>query len=89
MPFFSTILYILFVDINKSSSQKKKKKKRPRAREVSGWNDQVKLERDRSLFWHWIWLESGKQNTGFVSQIMTALVISIIMRCAVVEIKIN
>ena len=24
MPFFSTILYILFVDINKSSSQKKK-----------------------------------------------------------------
>ena len=43
---------------------------RPRASEVSGWNDQVKPERDRSLFWHWIWLESGKPNTGFVYQIM-------------------
>ena len=37
---------------------------RPRAREVSGWNDQVKPERDRSLFWYCIWLESGKPNTG-------------------------
>ena len=43
---------------------------RPRASEVSGWNDQVKPERDRSLFWHWIGLESGKPNTGFVYQIM-------------------
>ena len=43
---------------------------RPRASEVSGWNDQVKPERDRPLFWHWIWLESGKPNTCFVYQIM-------------------
>ena len=43
---------------------------RPRAREVIGWTDQVKPERDRSLFWHWFWLETGKPNTGFVYQIM-------------------
>ena len=43
---------------------------RPRASEVSGWNDQVKPERDRSLFWHLDQAESGKPNTGFVYQIM-------------------
>ena len=41
-----------------------------RAREMPGWTDHVKPERELSLFWHWIWLESGKPNTGFVYQIM-------------------
>ena len=43
---------------------------RSRAREVAGWTDHVKPERDRSVFWHWMWLESGKPNTGFIYQIM-------------------
>ena len=43
---------------------------RSRKREVAGWTDHVKPERDRSVFWHWMWLESGKPNTGFIYQIM-------------------
>ena len=30
----------------------------------------VKPERERSLLWHWIWLESGKPNKGFIYEIM-------------------
>ena len=37
---------------------------------VPGWTDQVEPERDRSVFLHWMWLESGKPNTGFIYQIM-------------------
>ena len=33
---------------------------RVRTKEITGWADQVKPEKDRSLFWHWLWLESGK-----------------------------
>ena len=36
---------------------------RSRTREVTGWTEHVKPERDRSFFWHWMWLESGKLNT--------------------------
>ena len=39
-------------------------------REVPGWNDEVKQAKDQSLFWHWIWLESGRPNTGHVYAIM-------------------
>ena len=34
----------------------------------AGWTDHVKPVRDRSVFW--MWLESGKPNTGFIYQIM-------------------
>ena len=30
---------------------------RSRTREVAGWTDHVKPERDRSVFWHWMWLD--------------------------------
>ena len=39
-------------------------------REVPGWNDEVKQAKDQSIFWHWIWLESGRPNTGHVYAIM-------------------
>ena len=39
-------------------------------REVPGWNDEVRQAKDQSLFWHWIWLESGRPNTGHVYAIM-------------------
>ena len=42
----------------------------PITREVTGWTDPVKPKRDRSVFWHWMWLESSKPNTGLVYQIM-------------------
>ena len=35
-------------------------------REMSGWSETVEPERERSLFWHWIWLESGKPTRGVV-----------------------
>ena len=37
---------------------------------IPGWSDQAKLEKEQSLFWHWVWLESGKPFTGIVYQIM-------------------
>ncbi len=39
-------------------------------RSIAGWKEIVKPEKERSLFWHWIWLESGKPNTGHVYCIM-------------------
>jgi hypothetical protein len=43
---------------------------KPSAKRVAGWNDSVKSEKDQSLFWHWIWCECGKPNTGHVFNIM-------------------
>ena len=40
------------------------------AREIPGWSEQVEPERDRSLFWHWMWVESGKPHTGVVYDVM-------------------
>ena len=37
---------------------------------MSGWTEQIKPERDRSLLWHWIWCESGKPGSGVVYDIM-------------------
>ncbi len=39
-------------------------------RSVPGWKECVKPDRDRSLFWHWIWLECGKPNSGYTYDIM-------------------
>ena len=36
------------------------------AMEVPGWSDEVEPERNQSLFWHWIWLESDKPESRFV-----------------------
>ena len=38
---------------------------RSRTREVAGWTDHVKPERDRSVFWHCMWLEYGKPKHWF------------------------
>ena len=43
---------------------------RSRATHVTGWTDHVKPESELSLLWHWIWLESGKPNKGFIYEIM-------------------
>ena len=43
---------------------------RPNVQRVPGWTEHVKEERDRSLFWHWIWLEAGKPFKGFIYEIM-------------------
>ena len=37
---------------------------RSSGRDMPGWTEQVKPERDRSLLWHWIWCESGKPGSG-------------------------
>ena len=33
---------------------------------MPGWTEQFVPERDRSLFWHWMWCELGKPNKGIV-----------------------
>lgn len=38
--------------------------------DVPGWYAQVAPEREQSLLWHWIWLESGKPQRGIVYDIM-------------------
>ena len=44
--------------------------KRHIGKDVPGWDELVKPERDRSLFWHWMWQEAGKPQTGIVYGIM-------------------
>ena len=37
---------------------------------IPGWSEHAKLEKEQSLFWHWIWLEAGKPFNGVLYQIM-------------------
>ena len=37
---------------------------------MPGWKDEVKPEREQSLFWHWMRLEAGKPNAGYIFDIM-------------------
>ena len=39
-------------------------------KEIPGWNDLAKQEREQSLFWHWIWCECGKPYNGDIYNIM-------------------
>ena len=39
---------------------------RSRTRVVPGWNDHVKHDKDQSLFWHWIWTEAVRPNSGYI-----------------------
>ena len=39
-------------------------------KDVPGWDEMVKPERERSLFWHWMWQEAGKPRTGVVYNVM-------------------
>ena len=46
---------------------------RPRTggRDMRGWSEQVEPERDRSLFWHWMWCELyNPTNKGIVYDVM-------------------
>ena len=38
--------------------------------DMPGWTEQIVLEQDRSLFWHWMWCELGKPNKGIVYDVM-------------------
>ena len=39
-------------------------------KEIPGWNDLAKQEREQSLFWHWILCECGKPYNGDIYNIM-------------------
>ena len=41
-----------------------------RSTSIPYWNENIKEHKERSLFWHWIWCEGGKINTGIVYNIM-------------------
>ncbi len=34
------------------------------------WNDLVEPFKEKSLFWHWFWIDCGKSNEGAVAQVM-------------------
>ena len=37
---------------------------------IPGWSEHAKLEKEQSLFWHWVWLEAGKPYNGILYEIM-------------------
>ena len=37
---------------------------------IPGWTDEHTIARDRSLFWHSMWIDNDKPETGWVSDIM-------------------
>ena len=43
---------------------------RERSKSIPYWKDNIKSLKDKALFWHWIWLESGKTYIGVVGFIM-------------------
>ena len=43
---------------------------RPVGSNIPGWEKLVKPDRDRSLFWHWMWQEAGNPQHGLVYSIM-------------------
>jgi len=40
---------------------------RQKSKIVPGWSEQVKPLRGKSLFWHWMWVDSGRPRTGVVA----------------------
>ena len=36
------------------------------------WNELVEPYKEKSLFWHWVWIDCGKPHDGVVAQIMRA-----------------
>ena len=43
---------------------------RERSKSIPYWKDNIKPLKDKALFWHWIWLESGKRYIGVVDDVM-------------------
>ena len=39
-------------------------------RTVPCWSDKIKHDREKSLFWHWIWSEAGMPTRGTLYEIM-------------------
>ena len=45
---------------------------KPGHKVVPGWNDHVKRAKEKSLFWHTIWRDTGSPHEGIVANIMRA-----------------
>ena len=43
---------------------------KPRQGNVPYWTEQVQPERDKALYWHYIWVQAGKPRHGWVANIM-------------------
>ena len=63
-------MYSILINLCILSSAQTIPRGRPADKAIPGWNEQVKSYRERSLFWHWIWLEAGKPMNGYVYNIM-------------------
>ena len=44
---------------------------RKRRKCIPGWNEHVRTHRERSLFWHWIWVECQRPTRGVVYDCMS------------------
>ena len=56
------------------------------ANKIVGWSEQIKDARDRSLFWHWVWLEADQPMTGHMYNIMKRTRHQYITLCAVLNV---
>ena len=43
---------------------------RPNTGRIPGWSEHVRPLRERSMFWHRMWLDCGRPRTGVVSESM-------------------
>ena len=43
---------------------------RQSSRRIAGWNEMVKPYRDKSLFWHQMWIDNGRPRSGTVVECM-------------------
>ena len=43
---------------------------KPNGGTMPGWNVNIKHEREKSLFWQWVWSEMGKPYNGVVYDLM-------------------
>ena len=43
---------------------------RPHGHTLPFWNEKVEPLKEKSLFWHWVWIDCGKPHDGIVAQIM-------------------
>ena len=56
---------------NKKNVKKRALNKNVKKHFLHLWSEQVKpLRRDKSLFWHWMWVETGRPRTGVVADTM-------------------
>ena len=53
--------------------------------DITGWTYWIKPELDKAKFWHWMWQETGKPQSGAAYEVMKRTNTNTIMRCVAVK----